>query len=94
MGCLSSRALDSSALACKAYAAPAITSGTGGTDAAPLNCRLDAMQLRTKAAETTHWKDVPHLDEAFIRQNMKDLVALQIIGPPRQPQPQSKAAGR
>ena len=50
--------------------------------------------MRTKAAETTHWKDVPHLDEAFIRQNMKDLVALQIIGAPGQPHPQTKASGR
>ena len=50
--------------------------------------------MRKRVAETTHWKDVPHLDEAFIRQNMQDLVALQIIGPPGQPHPQLKASGR
>ena len=41
--------------------------------------------MRKRVAETTCWKDVPHLNEAFIRQNMKDLVALQIISPPGQP---------
>ena len=41
----------------------------------------------------TPWKDVPHLDEAFIRQNMKDLMALQIIGPPGQPHPQNEGFG-
>ena len=59
-----------------------------------LRCRFDATQMRKRVAETTRWKDVPHLDEAFIRQNMQDLVALQIIGPPGQPHPQTKAAGR
>ncbi len=41
--------------------------------------------MRKGLAESTCWKDVPHLDEAFIHQNMKNLVKLQIIGPPGQP---------
>ena len=45
-------------------------------------CRFDATQMRTEVAKTTRWKDVPHLDKAFIAQNMKDLAALQIIGAP------------
>lgn len=54
-------------------------------------CRFDATQMRKKAAETTRWKDVPHLDEAFIHQNLKHMVALQIIGPPGQSMPGTKA---
>ncbi len=54
-------------------------------------CRFDATQMRKKAAETTRWKDVPHLDEPFINQNLKHMVALQIIGPPGQPAPCAKA---
>lgn len=46
--------------------------------------------MRKKVAETTRWKDVPHLDEHFIHQNLKDLVALQIIGPPGQTLPDSQ----
>ena len=47
--------------------------------------------MRKKAAETTRWKDVPHLDEPFIHQNLKHMVALQIIGLPGQAQPGTKA---
>ena len=47
--------------------------------------------MRKKAAETTRWKDVPHLDEPFINQNLKHMVALQIIGPPGQSLSGSKA---
>lgn len=54
-------------------------------------CRFDATQMRIKVAETTRWKDVPHLDEAFIAQNMKDLAALQIIGAPGAAAPGMKA---
>lgn len=50
-------------------------------------CRFDATQMRTKVRETTRWKDVPHLDEAFIAQNLKHMVALQIISPPTEPVP-------
>lgn len=50
-------------------------------------CRFDATQMRTKVSETTRWKDVPHLDEAFIAQNLKHMAALQIISPPGQPAP-------
>ena len=57
-----------------------------------LCCRFDATQMRKRVAETTRWQDVPHLDEAFIQQNMRDLVALQIIGPPGQPHPQAKVS--
>jgi len=52
---------------------------------------MDATQMRRKAAETTRWKDVPHLDEPFIHQNLKHMVALQIISPPGQPAPCAKA---
>ena len=48
-------------------------------------CRFDATQMRRALAKSTCWKDVPHLDEAFIHQNMKNLAVLQIIGPPGQP---------
>ena len=41
--------------------------------------------MRQALAKSTCWKDVPHLDEAFIDQNMKNLAMLQIIGPPDQP---------
>jgi hypothetical protein len=41
--------------------------------------------MRAKVAETTRWKDVPHLDEAFVAQNLNHMVALQIINPPGQP---------
>jgi len=47
--------------------------------------------MREKVAETTHWKDVPHLGKAFLEQNLKDLVALHIIGPPGQAAPGMKA---
>ena len=50
-----------------------------------LCCRFDATQMRKGLAESTRWKDVPNLDEAFIHQNMKNLMTLQIIGPPGQP---------
>ena len=48
-------------------------------------CRFDATRMRQALAKSTYWNDVPHLDEAFIHQNMKNLVMLQIIGPPGQP---------
>ena len=57
--------------------------GCGTHNLSP-HCRFDATQMRKKAAETTRWKDVPHLDEPFIHQNLKHMVALQIIGPPGQ----------
>ena len=47
--------------------------------------------MRQALAKSTCWKDVPHLDEAFIHQNMKNLAMLQIIGPPVQPLPGIKA---
>ena len=53
--------------------------------------RFDASLMREKVAETTHWKDVPHLGKAFLEQNLKDLVALHIIGPPGQAAPGMKA---
>ena len=66
-------------------------SSARGSQSCP-GCRFDATQMRKRAAETTRWKDVPHLDEAFIHQNLKHMVALQIIGPPGQPQPGTKAS--
>ncbi len=48
-------------------------------------CRFDATRMRQALAKSTCWKDVSHLDEAFIHQNMKNLAVLQIIGPPGQP---------
>lgn len=45
-------------------------------------CRYDATQLRKRAAAYTQWKDVPHLDEAFIHQNMRHLTTLHLITPP------------
>ena len=44
--------------------------------------RFDATQLRAKVSELTQWPDVPHLDEAFLHQNLKHLAALKMITPP------------
>ena len=44
--------------------------------------RFDATKLRQKAAQLTHWEDVPHLDEAFVHQNLKHLAALKLVSPP------------
>ena len=46
--------------------------------------RFDATQLRAKARELTQWRDVPHLDEAFIHKNMQHLAALRLIAPASQ----------
>ena len=54
-------------------------------------CRFDATRMRERLLQTTSWKDVPHLDKAFIRQNMKNLVTLRMIGPPGQLQSRVKA---
>ena len=48
--------------------------------------------MREGLSKTTPWKDVPHLDEVFIRQNMKNLVMLRIISAPGQPHPGVKAS--
>lgn len=47
--------------------------------------------MRERLSKTTSWKDVPHLDKAFIWQNMKNLVLLQITSPPGQLDPGFKA---
>lgn len=44
--------------------------------------RFDAGQLQNKVAELTQWDDIPHLDEAFVQQNLKHLAALKMISPP------------
>jgi fatty acid CoA ligase FadD9 len=51
------------------------TPGKSGT-------KYDATQLRKRAAQLTEWRDVPHLDEAFIHTNLKHLVMLGLISPP------------
>ena len=55
-------------------------------------CRFDATRMREGLKKTTSWKDVPHLNEAFIRQNLKNLVQLGIINPPGRPQSGLKAS--
>ena len=44
--------------------------------------RFDATQLQKKVKELTQWEDIPHLDEEFVRQNLKHLAALKMISPP------------
>ncbi|BDA45159.1 Carboxylic acid reductase [Coccomyxa sp. Obi] len=46
--------------------------------------KFDAAQLRKKAQELTK-KDIPSLDEAFVRQNLRHLAALKLISPPETP---------
>lgn len=45
-------------------------------------CRFDATQLRSKAEQYTRWPDMPHLDEAFIHQNVAHLASLGLIAAP------------
>jgi hypothetical protein len=44
--------------------------------------QYDATELRKRAAQYTQWGDVPHLDEAFIHQNMRHLATLGLVTPP------------
>ena len=44
-------------------------------------CRFEATKMRAGVCKFTAYEDVPHLDRAFILQNLRHMEALRIVGP-------------
>ena len=42
-------------------------------------CRFDASKMRAGVRKFTSYQDVPHLDKAFILQNLRHMEALHIL---------------
>ena len=60
----------------------AVSSGSVGVWLRPARaCRFDASKMRAGVRKFTSYQDVPHLDKAFILQNLRHMEALQILDP-------------